>query len=107
MPIPCPCCKAVNDAGPACRRCKADLSLLFAVEADRGAAIEQARRLAADSHFPGALAAIDRAAQLRRGDDLSRLRAAVLLLARDFAGALDVYHELSSRPTPTARPTSP
>ena len=28
----CPCCKANNDSGPACRRCKADLSLLFAFE---------------------------------------------------------------------------
>ena len=28
MPVPCPCCKAANDTGPGCRRCKADLSLL-------------------------------------------------------------------------------
>src|SRR5262249_17865113 len=32
----CPVCKAENAQGPACRRCKADLSLLFAVEARRG-----------------------------------------------------------------------
>jgi len=96
MPIPCPCCKASNDTGPACRRCKADLSLLFAVEADRAAAVEAARRLVAESRCGEALARLDRAAQLRRGADASRMRAAVLLLARDFAGALSVYDELSA-----------
>jgi hypothetical protein len=102
MPVPCPCCKAANDAGPACRRCKADLSLLFAVEADRAAAVEQTRRLAAESRFPEALVQLDRASQLRRGDDLSRLKAAVLLLARDFPAASRAYHELASRSTPAA-----
>jgi Flp pilus assembly protein TadD len=102
MPIPCPCCKASNDAGPACRRCKADLSLLFAVEADRAAAVEEARRLAAQSRFPDALSQLERAAQLRRGDDVSRLKAAVLLLARDFPAARRAYHELASRSTPAA-----
>jgi Flp pilus assembly protein TadD len=97
MPVPCPCCKASNDTGPACRRCKADLSLLFAVEADRTAAVEHARRLAAESRFPDALTALDRAAHLRRGNDLTGLKAAVLLLARDFAGAVRAYHELASR----------
>jgi hypothetical protein len=96
MPVPCPCCKASNDAGPNCRRCKADLSLLFAVEADRAAAVETARRLAAQSRFPESLATLDRAAQLRRGADVSRVRAAVLLLARDFPAALRAYHKLAS-----------
>lgn len=97
MPVPCPCCKASNDTGPACRRCKADLSLLFAVEADRTAAVEHARRLVAEARFADALAHLDRATQLRRGDDVCRLKAAVLLLARNFAGALGAYHELASQ----------
>lgn len=97
MPVPCPCCKASNDTGPACRRCKADLSLLFAVEADRAAAVEAAHRLAAESRFGEALAQLDRAAQLRRGADVSRMRAGVLLLARDFPAALAVYDEVVSR----------
>jgi predicted ATPase len=33
MSLACPCCKAANDVGPNCRRCKADLSLAFAFEA--------------------------------------------------------------------------
>ena len=95
MPIPCPCCKASNDAGPTCRRCKADLSLLFKLEADRAALVEQARELAAQSLYPESLAALDRAAQLRRGDDVLRVRAVVLLLSRDHAGALAAYHDLT------------
>jgi len=98
MPVPCPCCKANNDAGPSCRRCKADLSLLFAVEADRTAALAEARRLAAVGRFGESLAALDRAAQLRHTPDVPRLRAAVLLLARDFPAALRAYHELATGP---------
>ena len=44
MPIPCPCCKASNDTGPSCRRCKADLSLLLAIEAERSELLEAARQ---------------------------------------------------------------
>ena len=98
MPVPCPCCKASNDTGPSCRRCKADLSLLFAVEAERTSLVAAARTLAAECRYSESLAALDRAAQLRRGDDASRVRAAVLLLGRDFAGALAAYHELASHP---------
>jgi hypothetical protein len=97
MPVPCPCCKASNDTGPNCRRCKADLSLLFAVEEQRTALVGEARRLAGESRLPEALAALDRAAELRRGDDVSRLRAVVLLLAGDFPAALSAYHEVVSR----------
>ena len=32
MALRCPVCKAENAQGPNCRRCKADLSLLFALE---------------------------------------------------------------------------
>ena len=91
MPIPCPCCKASNDAGPNCRRCKADLALLYAIEADRTALIERARS-------SNCIEPLDRAEQLRQGDDIVRLRATVMLLQRDFAGALRTYHELASRP---------
>lgn len=98
MPVPCPCCKAANDTGPACRRCKADLSLLFVVEDERASLVAAARTLAAESRHSESLAVLDRAAQLRRTDDVLRLRAAVLLLARDFAGALRAYHELANHP---------
>jgi hypothetical protein len=102
MSVPCPCCKASNDTGPACRRCKADLSLLFAVEHERASLVAAARELAAESRHSESLAALERAAQLRRTDDVLRLRAAVLLLTRDFAGALRAYDELDPARRDTA-----
>ena len=66
MPIPCPCCRASNDTGPACRRCKADLALLFALEANRAehfaaARVATATRLTTNggaASEPGALARV-------------------------------------------------
>jgi len=76
------------------------LSLLFAIECQRTALIEDARRFAAESRFAESLAILDRAAQLRQGSDVSRLRATVLLLSREFAGALRAYHELVNGHSP-------
>jgi len=93
MNVPCPCCKAVNEGGPACRRCKADLALLFQLEADREELLNRAKAMARESHFGSALETLRKANELRRGDDAIRLEAAVKLLARDFSGALAAYHE--------------
>ena len=79
MPIPCPCCKAANDAGPACRRCKADLALLFQIESDRAALV--------------AAGEYERAHAMRRGNDTAALIAATRLLQRDFSGALAAYRD--------------
>jgi hypothetical protein len=87
----CPCCKAAN-AADTCRRCKADLSLLASVETAREHHLTLARRFAAELRSADALAHLDRAAALRPGDDLSQLRAAVLLLSGRFADALAAYH---------------
>lgn len=90
-PIPCPCCRAANDAGPACRRCKADLSPLFALEARREFLLADAQQLAGDGRFADALTRVNEAETLRWGDDVRRLRAAVLLLAGDFPAAWTCY----------------
>jgi hypothetical protein len=106
----CPVCKAENDQGPACRRCKADLALLWAVEARREALLISARqRLARRDGCPSAgdgdpvarlEAHIDRrqaveeaaaATRLRAGPDAGRVAALARLLARDFAGAWRAY----------------
>jgi hypothetical protein len=92
MTIPCPCCKASNESGPNCRRCKADLALLFSLEAERIELVSAARRLLQQSQFEEAGAKLVRAERLRRGDDVRTLRAGAFLLNRDFAAALDVYH---------------
>ena len=87
MPLTCPVCRAANDAGPACRRCRADLALYFAVEARWSHALAAARAAAAAGDWPAALAAAGRAVELRRGPDAERLRAALHLAAGDPAAA--------------------
>ncbi len=86
MTIPCPCCRASNET-LTCRRCKADLSLLIAVEARRGYLVESARFDLAEGKVERAESALQEAAGLRTGQDLVPLRALVSLLNGDYAGA--------------------
>jgi hypothetical protein len=86
-PSTCPVCRARVESGPSCRRCKADLSLLFALEARRDAALAAAGRMLAADRPDEALALARGAERLRRGDDARRLIAAAHLLCRDFAEA--------------------
>jgi hypothetical protein len=95
--IPCPCCKAANEAGPNCRRCKADLSLLFELEQARTGLLESARVRAGDGRYSESLSLLDRAAQLRAGADVHRLRAVLAIAARDFPTALRAYQEATAR----------
>jgi hypothetical protein len=85
--ITCPVCRARVESGPQCRRCKADLSLLFALEARREAVLAAARRSLAEGHPDEALAQAQEAEQLRHGDDARRLTAVSHLLRHDFAAA--------------------
>lgn len=91
MTLTCPCCRAANTADT-CRRCRADLSLLAAVETAREHHLVLARRYAAELRSEEALLHLDHAAALRPGDDLHHLRSAVLLLGGRFADALAAYH---------------
>lgn len=85
MTIACPCCRASNET-PMCRRCKADLTLLVAVETRREYLIEETRF--ALSRGGEALPRIAEAESLRSGSDTAQLRALAALLAGDYAGAL-------------------
>jgi hypothetical protein len=87
----CPVCRADNDQGPQCRRCRADLSPLFDLEGQRRRAVERARNELAQGRVREALALLDEAEALRRGDDLRPLRAAAYLLGHDFARAWRAY----------------
>ncbi|HET6573485.1 MAG TPA: hypothetical protein VFG68_07780 [Fimbriiglobus sp.] len=100
--ILCPCCRASNDTGLACRRCKADLSLLFAVADRRGFLVSEARNLAAQGKYAESLRSLGEAAALRAGDDVRRLSAAVRLLAGQYAAALAAYYELANEPDPAS-----
>lgn len=90
MTLACPCCRAVNETST-CRRCKADLSLLVALEDRRDYHLTLARRFAADLKCSDALVQVDHAAQLRPGDDTRQLKAALLLLSGQFDRALQQY----------------
>jgi hypothetical protein len=113
----CPVCKAENTQGPACRRCKADLSLLWSLESRREALLNAARQYLAlaKQSFGGddatpvarlqrrwacrqATAAATAAARLRAGADAGELIALARLLGRDFAGAYRAYRAFKDVP---------
>jgi hypothetical protein len=85
MTIACPCCRASNET-PTCRRCKADLTLLVAMETRRDYLIEEVRL--ALSRGGDALPMIVEAELLRSGSDTAQLRALSALLAGAYAEAI-------------------
>jgi hypothetical protein len=87
----CPVCKAENAQGPSCRRCKADLSLLFELEGQRDRALAEAQGAAARGQWARAVTLAEGAQALRSGADAGRLAAVGRLLRRDFAGAWAAY----------------
>jgi hypothetical protein len=84
-------CKAENAQGPSCRRCKADLSLLFTLEEHRRRALQRACLYVAQGDGAAAEQQADQADQLRSDGQSRRLLALALLLQRDFAGAWECY----------------
>jgi hypothetical protein len=105
----CPVCRA-DTAGPHCRRCKADLSVLLAVEDQADRALQTARRELARGEWTAASTETDRARTLRADREAEALRATVQLLQRDFSGAWKTYRRLSSAPgtnPPVARTPDP
>jgi hypothetical protein len=89
--VRCPVCKADNLQGPQCRRCKADLSLLFALEEQRQQTLADALRCLRRSEWQMAVKHAVKANWLRDDEESRRLAAVALLLSRDFAGAWRCY----------------
>ena len=87
----CPVCKADNPQGPQCRRCKADLSLLFALEDQRQRTLAEARNGLRRGNWQAALQHAEDADWLRGDDESRRLTALAHLLGRDFAAARQCY----------------
>ncbi len=84
----CPVCRAENALGPSCRRCKADLSLLFELDEQRLATLAAARVAAGRGDWRSFGAWATRADALRSNDETRRLVAVACLLQGDYAGAL-------------------
>ena len=93
----CPVCKAENPQGPLCRRCKADLTLLFALEEQREGALARARRHLTAGRWHEAAREARRGDGLRRDEGSLRLLAVAALLCRDFARAWECYRQLGGR----------
>ncbi|MCX7665946.1 MAG: hypothetical protein N2112_10385 [Gemmataceae bacterium] len=87
MILTCPVCQAGNSAPNQCRRCKADLSLVWNLELQRQSLFGQVRVCLAEKNYPRALNLLAELAQLRSDVEVDKLTAAVRLLAGDFAGA--------------------
>jgi hypothetical protein len=89
--ITCPACRAENSQGPNCRRCKAELSMLFTLRQEHEAHLSAAvGALRAGSPAP-AIAHLDRAEKIRRDQRIPKLRAAAELLRGRFAVAFGIY----------------
>jgi methylphosphotriester-DNA--protein-cysteine methyltransferase len=97
--IRCPLCKAENAEGPACRRCKADLSLLFRLEEQRAWTMAAVRRLLATGRTAEAFSQVLMAKWMRSDAESERLFALARLLKRDFAGAWSCYRTLGNLPS--------
>ncbi len=99
----CPVCRAADNQGRQCRRCKADLSLLVQLETARAHHLATAAALMLLGDTAAAEHA-ERAYQLRAGADAARLAAAGYLLRRDFPGVWrwlqKVQHGRQSEPRP-------
>jgi hypothetical protein len=94
----CPVCKADNAQGPACRRCKADLSLLWALETRRTWALQEALRELATGRWDEAATRAEEAEGLRGNEESRRLLAVGRLMQADYAGA---WESLRGRQVPT------
>jgi hypothetical protein len=90
----CPVCKADNLQGPQCRRCKADLSLLFALEEQRRRTLAEARRCLRHGAWRAAANHIKTADWLRGDEESQRLTAVAHLLEGHFAEAWHCYQTL-------------
>ena len=87
MPIVCPACRASNEQGPNCRRCKSDLGLLFDLESQRQAMLDEVRSCIQRDEFPRALQLLDSASLIRSDAELIQLRAIIHLLLGEFGMA--------------------
>jgi methylphosphotriester-DNA--protein-cysteine methyltransferase len=104
--IRCPLCKAENAEGPACRRCKADLSLLFDLEEQRTWTVAEAWRLLAVGRMPEANWQAQVADWMRSDGESLRLFALTRLLRRDFDGAWSCYRSLANLPASHSVPAA-
>jgi hypothetical protein len=96
----CPVCRADNADGPHCRRCRADLSLLFDLEEQRTDLLHQCAEQANLGNWPEVFHRAEQAHGLRHGDDSLSWQALARLMQRDFAGAWHCYQSARQKMGP-------
>jgi hypothetical protein len=79
------------EQGPQCRRCRADLSLLFSLRDQRYRVLARAYQAVARKHLDQALAFAREAEAGGQDEESRRLLAVVHLLRGEFAQAWQVY----------------
>lgn len=87
----CPVCKGDNSQGPQCRRCKADLTLLFTLDEQRQMLLDQARRALASGQAAQGIESAEQADWLRSDNDSRRTLALAYLLSGQFSQAWEYY----------------
>jgi hypothetical protein len=83
----CPVCRAADNQGQQCRRCKADLGLLVRLEASRRRLLGAATAAIARGDVEACGRNAEQAQRLRPDADALRLIGLAALLRRDFARA--------------------
>jgi hypothetical protein len=91
----CPVCRAENE-DPTCRRCRADLSPLIALESQRAHELGAAAVAAAQGQGAEVVYHAELAQRLRSGADALRWLALGHLLQRDFPRALAYYQRVAN-----------
>lgn len=93
----CPVCRADNDCGPTCRRCRADLALLFTLEEKRERVMAQAAACLRRGRLARAQTLAGGADALRSDPASRRMLAVCHLLRRDYPSAFREWPGASSR----------
>jgi hypothetical protein len=87
----CPVCRAENDQGPQCRRCRAELGLLFALEERCRHVLRAGRRWLVQGQVRRAKVLTAGARALHDGAEARRVDAICALLSGDYESAWRTY----------------
>jgi hypothetical protein len=89
----CPVCRAQLEQGPQCRRCRADLSLLFTLRDQCERALQTAYACVARGQLGEAREMAEEVEAMRQDEESRRLRVLLHLLSGEFEQAWNSYRE--------------
>lgn len=92
--INCPVCRAAEQTGPQCRRCRADLSLLVGLETRRSELMARARHLVQQKDWHRAVDIVEEANSLRQDFESQQTLAVLAVLRHDYRRALAIHRQL-------------